>query len=254
MRAPAFSVVSAALVAVAAITLVSSAALAGDPSKPHPHQGLLKPYSKRPPPLVLTDAERKTLDGGAPLMRQTPGENGGRALAVFRVSAPPDVVFATIGDYKNYPRFIPEVKKCEVYKRGPGTVDVAFTIKSFPVTIDYWIHHEVDAAARIVTWTLDYSKDSDLDDSVGFWRLTPIPTGTQVEYSVDIALKGFVPGFIRSILVDNGLKQATQWVKVQSEKRAAAAPAAPAAPAAAPAPPAAAPAAPAAAAAGETSP
>jgi hypothetical protein len=76
-----------------------------------------------------------------------------------------------------------------------------------------------------LTWTLDYSRSSDLDDSVGFWRVTPVegaPDRAQVEYSVDIAISSWVPGFVRNLLVDDGLKQATSWVKVQSEKRYAA--------------------------------
>ena len=47
----------------------------------------------------------------------------------------------------------------------------------------------------------------------------------------DVQVRGWIPGFIRSLFVDKGLKQATQWVKVQSEKKAAAAAKAAAAPA-----------------------
>ena len=206
------------LVAVATAT----PGLAADATKPHEHRGLLKPYPKTPPPLVLSAAEQQKLMSGTPVMRQTEGEAGGRGLAVFVVDAPPDTVWGTIRDYASYPRFIPEVKKCEVYKKDGSNVDVEFVIKSFGVSIQYYIHHQIDLPGRWMTWTLDYSRESDLDDSVGFWRVTPVEghaDRAQVEYSVDIAIKGWVPGFVRSLLVDNGLKQATSWVKVQSEQR-----------------------------------
>jgi hypothetical protein len=205
--------------------LFSATALAADPSKPHPHKGVLKPYPRPPPPLKLTDAEKARLDQGKPVMRQLEGESGGRGMAVFRVNAPPDVVWATINEFSSYPKWIDEVKKCDVYKRDGGNIDVAFRISSFPVTIDYYIHHEYDMTNRWGTWTLDYSRESDLDDSVGFWRVTPDGDDSKslVEYSVDIKIKGWVPDFIRELLVDKGLKQATSWVKVQSEKRGAAA-------------------------------
>lgn len=216
---------AAALLVLAIPLGVASPALAADAAKPHEHRGLLKPYPKAPPPLVLTPAEQAKLMGGAPVMRQTEGEAGGRGLAVFLVNAPADVVWKTIKDFPSYPRFIPEVKKCEVYKSEGRRIDVYFVLKSYGVGVDYFIRHDFDDAARIGTWTLDYDRQSDLDDSVGFWRVMPIegdPARSRVEYSVDIKLKGWVPGFVRGILVDNGVKQATTWVKVQSEKRVAA--------------------------------
>jgi hypothetical protein len=223
MRFPFASLPAAAVVVVAfAFAFVVGPALAADPKVPHEHKGKLKAYPRPPKPLIVTDAEKAVLLTGKPVMRQAEGEAGGRGLAVFVVNAPPDVAWTTIQDFKSYPKWIPEVKICDVYKKDGGKIDVHFQISSFPVTIEYYIHHDYDLANRWGTWTLDYDRQSDLDDSVGFWRVTPVegsPDQAQVEYSVDIALKGWVPGFIRSILVDNGLKQATQWVKVQSEKR-----------------------------------
>lgn len=199
-------------------------ALAADVGKPHEHKGVLKPYPRPPPPLKLSEKEQARLDEMKPVMRQNEGDGGGRGMAIFKVNASPDVTWAVINDFASYPKWIDEVKKAEVYKKDGGKIDVAFTIKSFPVTIDYFIHHDYDMAGRWGTWTLDYSRESDLDDSVGFWRVSPVegnPGQSIVEYSVDIKIKGWVPGFIREMLVDNGLKQATSWVKIQSEKRAA---------------------------------
>ncbi|HEY4219879.1 MAG TPA: SRPBCC family protein, partial [Myxococcota bacterium] len=215
------------------VASAGTAARAADPTKPHEHHGILKPSPRPPPPLKLSDAEKKILEGGKPVMRQSEGDAGGRGMAIFRVNATPDVVWATINDFASYPKWIDEVKKCDVYKKDGGKIDVDFQIKSFPVTVEYYIHHDYDMAHRWGTWTLDYTRNSDLDDSVGFWRVNDVegnPNASVVEYSVDIAMKGWVPGFMRDILVDKGLKQATSWVKVQSEKKQAklAAPPAPA--------------------------
>jgi hypothetical protein len=204
------------------VLAVAMLATAADPSKPHEHHGKLKPYPRPPPALKLSDAERATLDSGKAVMRQTEGEGGGRGMAIFKVNANPDIAWATIQDFPSYPKWIDEVKKCEIYKKDGGKIDVDFVIKSFPVTIEYYIHHDYDLANRWGTWTLDYNRNSDLDDSVGFWRVNAVdgnPNQSIVEYSVDIAIKGWVPGFVRDILVDKGLKQATSWVKVQSEKK-----------------------------------
>lgn len=210
-----------ALVSFLVLSLVAVAGHAADASKPHPHRGVLKPYG-RPPPVKLSANELSTLGEGKAVMRQFEGENGGRGLAVFRVNAAPDVVWATINDFGSYPKWISEVKTCEVYRKDGANTDVSFRISSLGVGLEYFVHHEYNHAEHWGTWTLDYNRLSDLDDSVGFWRVTPVegnPAQSQVEYSVDISVKGWVPGFIRSLLVDRGLKQATEWVKVQSEKR-----------------------------------
>lgn len=204
--------------------LGAAGVLAANPAEPHPHRGVLKPYPRPPPALKLTAEEQALLDQGKSVMRQTEGEAGGRGLAIFRVEASPDVTWAIINDFASYPKWIDEVKKCDVYKRDGGKIDVNFQISSFPVSIEYYIHHEYDLAGRWGTWTLDYNRQSDLDDSVGFWRVNAVPGNPNqsvVEYSVDIKIKGWVPAFVRELLVDKGLKQATRWVKVQSEKRAA---------------------------------
>ena len=213
-----------ALPALLVLTMLdSSPALAADTTKPHPHQGVLKPYPRPPPPLKLTEAEKALLATGKPAMRQAEADAGGRGMAIFSVQASPDITWATINDFASYPKWIGEVKKCDVYQRQGGKIDVAFRIESFPVTLDYFIHHDYDMANRWGTWTLDYARESDLDDSVGFWRVNAVegkPDESTVEYSIDIAIKGWVPGFIRKMLVVDGLKTATSWVKVQSEQRA----------------------------------
>ena len=214
---------AATLLAALLATLSASApALAADVGKAHGHKGVLKPYARPPPPLVLTEKEKARIESGKSVMRQMEGEAGGRGMAIFRVDATPDVVWAIINDFGSYPKWIDEVKKCEIYKKDGGKIDVAFKISSFPVSIEYFIAHDYDMANRWGTWTLDYNRESDLDDSVGFWRVTPVEgdaTRSMVEYSVDVKIKGWVPDFIREMLVDKGLKQATHWVKVQSEKK-----------------------------------
>jgi coenzyme Q-binding protein COQ10 len=205
-----------------ASVLVAAGVHAADATKPHPHQGSLKPYPRPPPALTLSAVEQAILQSGKPVARQTEGEAGGRGMSIFIVNAPPAVVWQTLNDFARYPQYIPEVKTSKVYKKDGGKIDVHFVLKTFGVSVEYFIAHDFNMAERWGTWRLDYSRESDLDDSVGFWRVSEVagqPEQARVEYSVDIAIKGWVPGFVRSLLVDNGLKTATSWVKVQSEKR-----------------------------------
>lgn len=71
-----------------------------------------------------------------------------------------------------------------------------------------------------MTWTLDYDKTSDFDDVSGHWHLEDHPkrdSATRVYYACDIRLAGSVPGPILNYISKAALKQATGWVKRESE-------------------------------------
>lgn len=201
--------------------LAAGSAGAADRSEPHPHKGVLKPYAATFEPLLITAAEQATLDKGAPVFKETEGKIGGRGVAIFMVQASPATVWSTIKSFEKYPKWVDNVDKLEVYHRAPGRIDAYFSISAMAVGIDYFISHNLNEKERYLTWTLDYSKKSDLDDSVGYWKVDEVPgkpDQARVTYSVDIQIKGWVPGFIRTIIVDSGLKKATSWVKKYSER------------------------------------
>jgi hypothetical protein len=72
-----------------------------------------------------------------------------------------------------------------------------------------------------LTWSLDYDKTSDLDDVAGHWHVTSHPskgdTWSRVFYACDIQMKGHVPKPIFNYVSKAALKQATSWVKRESE-------------------------------------
>lgn len=201
---------------------VSQPALAADASKPHPHQGVIAKYPQPPTPVALSAAQEATFLSGTPVYTQVEGEQGGRGVAVFLVSAPPETVWSTIRSFSSYPAWIDGVKACEVYKQEGDHIFVRFVIGKMGMEIEYFIDHTYPQGADWGTWTLDYSRESDLDDSVGMWRVTPLPDDpgkSRVEYSVDLQVSGWVPGFVREMLVDRGIRDATSWVKTRAEAR-----------------------------------
>jgi ribosome-associated toxin RatA of RatAB toxin-antitoxin module len=199
--------------------------LAADANKPHPHRGKLKPYSAEFKPVKITAADENKLAAGKPVFKkfEEKGEAAGRGFAIFVVDAPPDVVWKTIKSIEKWPRWIDNMKESEVYERKGEQVKARFIIGAMGLSVEYFIDHRFREANKYVTWTLDYDRESDLDESVGFWKLDPYngdPNRTRVIYSVDIAVRGWVPGFIRTLLVDRGLKEATGWITRESEKAA----------------------------------
>lgn len=206
------------------LLLIASPALAADATQPHPHQGVVEPYEGEPPvPELTADDKAKLAEGKAVLKQSKRGDDGGRGVAVQDVHAPPEVVWSKITDYPRYPDWVDGVYETEVYASDGDTIDVRFIIGAMMVRVEYFVHHVYQPDEGYMTWTLDYSRESDLDDSVGFWRVMPHPDQpgwSRVFYSVEVRLKGWVPGFIESMLAKNGLTQATAWVKRESEKAA----------------------------------
>ncbi len=135
----------------------------------------------------------------------------------------PATVWARIVAFDDYPTMVDNVKSCEVVGREGERIDVHFVIGAPMVSIEYWVRHRYNPGEGWMTWTLDYSKHSDFDDSVGFWRVAPHPEKegwSRVFYSADVKAAGWVPGPIENAFATVGLKRATAWVKRESEKAA----------------------------------
>jgi len=205
------------------IAFLPGLALAADPNTAHEHQGLISAYPAGPPTITMTRPELMKLRKGEPVLKQQhDGDAGGRGVAVFRVNAERDKVWDVIMDYPNYVNWVDKLSAADIYQNSGNKVYVRFVTKAVAINVEWFIEHTVNRSEYWVTWTLDYTRNSDLDDSVGYWLLKEVsgqPGVTQVEYSVDIRLKGWVPGFVKKLLVNQGLQDATSWVKVQSEAR-----------------------------------
>lgn len=205
---------------LAAPLLLSLPVLAADPNKPHEHQGKLAAYKGAPPPLSLTSEDLAKLSAGEAVLKQVKGDNGGRGVAVMDIHAAPSVIWSRITNYSMYPTWVDHVSECGVYRQEPGLIFTRFVLSTMGMSIEYYIRHVDRHNDGYLTWTLDYSRNSDFDDSVGYWRVTPLDSTTsRLEYSVAILVKGYVPDFIVDMVTSKGLTNATSWVKKQSEGR-----------------------------------
>ena len=91
------------------------------------------------------------------------------------------------------------------------------------IQLEYFIKHQYHPKLNVLTWTLDYEKKSDLDDSVGYWYIVQHPSKgsnwSRVYYSVDVSLPHWLPGFAKEFFSTKALTDATAWVKRESEKQ-----------------------------------
>lgn len=200
--------------------LLVTLALAADPNVPHEHQGILPAYKGAPPAVALSSTDLANLAAGQVVLKQVKVETGGRGVAVMDVHASTSTVWSKITSYSSYPKWVSHVEACSNYRTSGNDIYTRFVLDVWGVDVEYYIHHVYRPDQGYLTWTLDYARQSDLDDSVGFWRVTSVgtdPVTTRVEYSADIRIKGWVPGVVADMIAKKGLTDATSWVKKQSE-------------------------------------
>jgi hypothetical protein len=194
--------------------------------EPHPHQGKVTPFSPGDPKIHLDKEALTILESDKPYRTQIQSGASGRGLVVQDIHAPTDIVWGRILDYDHYADMVPkciESKNYDVKKhRGKDPRETIFTMMKVGVPmvkLQFFVKHEYYPNMNSLTWTLDYGKKSDFDDSCGYWYVIPHPTKkdwTRVYYSVEVSLFDWIPTFVVQIMSKQALTEATGWVKKYS--------------------------------------
>lgn len=219
---------------------------------PHPHQGKIAPFASGDPGVELDRHALSILASGHPYKTQVlaaddhkSSSKAGRGMVVQDVHAPTHIVWERILDFNHYPEMVPKTVECQIYRStllAPGDhhhhhhgkkqqqqlpeqriwvrMKIGFPLLKF----QFFVNHLFEPDQNSLTWTLDYSEHSDIDDSVGYWYVIPHPDDPQhmsrVYYSVQVSLYNWVPQFVVDFMSKQALMDATAWVKKYSELEA----------------------------------
>mmetsp|Transcript_33376 Transcript_33376/g.60147 ORF Transcript_33376/g.60147 Transcript_33376/m.60147 type:complete len:335 (-) Transcript_33376:141-1145(-) len=203
-------------------------------NKPHSHTGKVEPFLPGDPKVKLDGKAQNILKAGKPYSTQVEsGDGGGRGLVVQDVNAPTHIVWGRILDYDNYGSMVPKTIDSKNYKVIPHKPTKAnnFLEKEiytrmkvgFPMLkLEFFVRHFLYIQQhKSLTWTLDYTKESDFDDSCGYWYIIPHPDDpeerTRLYYSVQVGMFDWVPKFVVDFMSSKALTDATAWVKKYSE-------------------------------------
>eukprot|EP00557_Chaetoceros_sp_GSL56_P010477 CAMPEP_0176481150 /NCGR_PEP_ID=MMETSP0200_2-20121128/2662_1 /TAXON_ID=947934 /ORGANISM="Chaetoceros sp., Strain GSL56" /LENGTH=312 /DNA_ID=CAMNT_0017877327 /DNA_START=99 /DNA_END=1033 /DNA_ORIENTATION=- len=199
-------------------------------TEPHDHQGIVSPFTPGDPKIALDQKALGILASGKPYQTQIQSGTGGRGLVVQDVDAPTDIVWGRILDYDNYAKMVPKTVESKNYKvqnvkptKKDSLSQIIYTRMKvgFPVLkLEFFVKHLYYPELNSLTWTLDYSKKSDFNDSCGFWFVIPHPEDdqrTRLFYSVEVCMFDWVPKFVVDFMSTKALTDATAWVKKYSE-------------------------------------
>lgn len=147
-----------------AVALSCSVALAWtDYNRPHPHEGLLKPYKAGPfESLILKKSDKETLKAGKPVMIQTENDDpkaGGGAICVQDVEAPKEAVWSQILNFDKYKGKVPKVLESQNYKVQQNK-DGSCTIKTkmkLGVLPGYSVSQEYQCHQQCCVWFIEIS-------------------------------------------------------------------------------------------------
>lgn len=179
---------------------------------------------------TLSDPERERVGSGKTVIIRPPNTTGG--LAVQRVRAPAEMVWATLNDFGKWSQMVDHCTGTDVYcdttgesGGAHGVVDMKISLGVAFVGLVAHVHQIVDRGTGRLTWTLDEAKPNDCVKHAGYWLIRPDPSSptdaSLVYYSADVELSPWIPGWLNSFISEQGLPLAVGWLRREAERRAA---------------------------------
>lgn len=202
---------------LALVALAMAYLLLGAIAEPHPHTGKIAPFKSGDPGVKLDNRALNILNSGKQYQTQIQSGTSGRGMVVQDVKAPVDVVWGRILDFDNYDKMVPRTYESKIYQREKTRHGEKICVKmkiGLPIfKITFYVKHLYEPLRNSMTWTLDYTIKSDLDDSCGYWYVIPHPENhlmSRVYYSVQVAMHPWFPQAIVDIMSKQALTDAVR--------------------------------------------
>ena len=184
---------------------------AEDATRAHAHKGIfrrLSPGSPQSAGLRMTAAARKRLlestqpESSVMALPESPTSPKGtmRCSSIQLVHAPVSAIWETLIDLPRYPKFVGGISAVEPYSTrktltGGQLFCAHYTLCVGPLyKVKYFVEHRHEPLQKSMVWQLDYSRSSDVYDSVGYWHVEPVDEKRCiVYYTQDSLLPSWIP-------------------------------------------------------------
>ena len=211
----------------AALALAWPVATAEDANSPHMHSGVFRQYSPGPPNKIskaftISKAQEARLREGSKectvvALRESKESPSGtmRCTTVLDIPTPPNIVWNLLLDFPRYPSFVGGITSCKPYSqrrtlKGGKIVSAKYAVSLSPMfKVKYFLEHHHEPMLNSMTWRLDYSRKSDVFDSVGYWHVEAKPWGSRVYYTTDSLLPSWIPTMLRKKFTQMAMQAST---------------------------------------------
>ena len=200
---------------------------AEDATRAHAHKGIfrrLSPGSPQSAGLRMTAAARQRLlestkpESSVMALPETPTSPKGtmRCSSVQLVHAPVNAIWETLTDLPRYPKFVGGISAVEPYSTrktltGGQLFCAHYTLCVGPLyKVKYFVEHRHEPLQKSMVWQLDYSRLSDVYDSVGYWHVEPLDDKRCiVYYTQDSLLPSWIPLQLRKSFTNAAMRACT---------------------------------------------
>lgn len=176
-------------------------------------------HAMAPPPQPLSVSEEETtlLSQGEVVIRY--GGPGKETVAIVDVAAPPEKVMRAVIDLPPRKNEISSLLGLEIYLNEPGKLGARWLAGMGPIEITFNILYEYDLEKGWCTYTLDTSKENDLEYSRGSYQVYAVPGGSRLIYRATAGSSTPLPDWMRKRTAYTSATEMVGGMKKRAEAR-----------------------------------
>ena len=183
----------------------------------------------KPPPPVLTDADRARLEQGrVALLSELDASSGDSTVAtvmgLVEIAAPVERVWEILLSRQHLVDSSSVVRSVVPYGESSDDGDhfsfgLKFELKVALTSLDYWVRRDLHRKDGYMTWLIDSTQPNDLKYTEGSYSVFPAPTGGRLwlVYRARIQSGKAIPRWLEEDLTEGSLKTYLAYVKEHAE-------------------------------------
>ena len=180
---------------------------------------LIAGFASPPTPLTLTAEESAQLAQGEVVTRYVEANGKSWNVLVVDVNATSDEILAAVLDLPGKARDLSGFEGVELYDKSPSQIAARWQVESVGFEMTFHTIYKLDAASGWVEYELDRTRDNDLSEATGSYRVYTDHGQTRLEYRDRSVPLMRAPDWLRKRMQMGFLKSELEWIRAAAEGR-----------------------------------